>query len=273
MLPQELKADLLRLYASDIPVPPERNEAILLMARRQMVRRQRVRVLIRRMTAVAAAAAVIALAVLLTRPEHPAAHRPEMAAGPDRRTVTAPNEPNRALPIQARAPAPNEPKAASMPAGSLAAVPPHVTPGPVPATRSAVALRQADHSPATLRQADHSPATLKQAERGPQPLASLKAPDRNARVTILDAFTLARMIERSRTGIGNTNADEERTWETLRHPQGHALTPPPAGPDTASRQTNPPALSGWDFNGDGVIDQKDVDALAMAAVKLKGGAS
>lgn len=56
--------------------------------------------------------------------------------------------------------------------------------------------------------------------------------DRNGRVDILDAFTLARHVQRGdqRQGV-------------------------------------------WDVNGDGVVDKGDVDAVAMAAVSLKGGAS
>jgi len=56
--------------------------------------------------------------------------------------------------------------------------------------------------------------------------------DRNGRVDILDAFSLARQVK--------------------------------AGGQLQRVQ---------DVNGDGVIDEKDVDAVAMAAVSLKGGAS
>ncbi len=60
--------------------------------------------------------------------------------------------------------------------------------------------------------------------------------DRNGHINILDAFMLARRLdERLRTTAGRS-------------------------PD-------------WDINGDGVVDQGDVDAVAMAAVSLKGGAS
>ena len=68
-------------------------------------------------------------------------------------------------------------------------------------------------------------------------VASMMAPavagdlDRSGRVTILDAFALARQLESDR-----------------------------------------PAAAG-DFNGDGLIDRADVDAIAMAAVRLPEGAS
>jgi len=56
--------------------------------------------------------------------------------------------------------------------------------------------------------------------------------DRNGRVNILDAFSLARQVQAG----GHLNGVQ-------------------------------------DINGDGVIDDNDVDAVAMAAVSLKGGAS
>jgi hypothetical protein len=54
--------------------------------------------------------------------------------------------------------------------------------------------------------------------------------DRNGKVNILDAFTLARHIE--------------------------------------SRQ---PVNQLWDLNGDGLVDRRDVDTIAMAAVRLNKG--
>ncbi len=77
---------------------------------------------------------------------------------------------------------------------------------------------------------------LTQGPAAPQ-MASMMAPaivgdlDRSGRVTILDAFALARQLESDR-----------------------------------------PAAAG-DFNGDGLIDRADVDAIAMAAVRLPEGAS
>ena len=77
---------------------------------------------------------------------------------------------------------------------------------------------------------------LTQGPAAPQ-MASMMAPavagdlDRSGRVTILDAFSLARQLEADR-----------------------------------------PAAAG-DFNGDGLIDRADVDAIAMAAVRLPEGAS
>jgi hypothetical protein len=68
-------------------------------------------------------------------------------------------------------------------------------------------------------------------------MASMRAPavrgdlDHSGRVTILDAFALARQLDSGR--------------------------PPAAG----------------DFNGDGLIDRADVDAIAMLAVRLPEGAS
>ena len=55
--------------------------------------------------------------------------------------------------------------------------------------------------------------------------------DRNGRVDVLDAFTLARSIE---------------------------------APDGVKKE--------WDLNGDGVVDRRDVDTVALAAVSLKRGA-
>jgi len=54
--------------------------------------------------------------------------------------------------------------------------------------------------------------------------------DHNGRVDILDAFTLARQIERAN-----------------------------------------PIKSEWDMNGDGQVDQSDVDTVALAAVRLDKG--
>jgi hypothetical protein len=54
--------------------------------------------------------------------------------------------------------------------------------------------------------------------------------DRNGKVDILDAFTLARHLEADR-----------------------------------------PTDAMWDFNGDGLIDRRDVDMVALAAVRLNKG--
>ena len=68
-------------------------------------------------------------------------------------------------------------------------------------------------------------------------LASMSAPtgagdlDRSGRVTILDAFALARQLESDQLAVGG------------------------------------------DFNGDGLIDRADVDAIALAAVRLPEGTS
>ena len=59
---------------------------------------------------------------------------------------------------------------------------------------------------------------------------SLADIDRNGKVDILDAFTLARHVE--------------------------------------SKQ---PAEPAWDVNGDGLIDRRDVDSVALAAVRLNKG--
>ena len=63
------------------------------------------------------------------------------------------------------------------------------------------------------------------------PLAGVRDLDRSGRVDILDAFGLAKRIERQE----------------------------PLDPT-------------WDLNGDGMVTQADVDALAMTAVRLDGGA-
>lgn len=60
-----------------------------------------------------------------------------------------------------------------------------------------------------------------------QPAADI---DRNGKIDILDAFTLARHIESSQ-----------------------------------------PADKAWDFNGDGLIDHRDVDTVALVAVRLNKG--
>ena len=62
------------------------------------------------------------------------------------------------------------------------------------------------------------------------PLAGLADFNRDGHVNILDAFALARMLERG-------------------------------GPVDAS----------WDYNHDGVLNRADVDAIALAAVRLDGG--
>jgi hypothetical protein len=66
----------------------------------------------------------------------------------------------------------------------------------------------------------------------PTPLAGIRDIDRSGRVDILDAFALARHIER-----------------------GDRLDPR------------------WDVNGDGVVDQTDVDLVATTAVRINRGAS
>lgn len=80
--------------------------------------------------------------------------------------------------------------------------------------------------------------------------------DRNGHIDILDAFMLARHIEKKRDRFVFQEPGGDR--DEQRMPQ----------------KTNLSRFSGeWDFNGDGVVDQGDVDGVAMAAVSLKGGAS
>ncbi|HPD30137.1 MAG TPA: dockerin type I domain-containing protein [Phycisphaerae bacterium] len=86
--------------------------------------------------------------------------------------------------------------------------------------------------------------------------------DRNGRVDILDAFILARHLdERLGTTADTSGAD------ALVGPQDSAASARKASGRGEARPSD------WDVNGDGVIDQGDVDAVAMAAVSLKGGAS
>jgi len=66
--------------------------------------------------------------------------------------------------------------------------------------------------------------------------------DRNGRVDILDAFKLARHIE---------SADRSKTNLSPVSSTGQALR-----------------KQGWDINGDGVVNRKDVDLVALAAVRL-----
>lgn len=77
--------------------------------------------------------------------------------------------------------------------------------------------------------------------------------DRNGRVDILDAFILARHLE--------SRADD------LVGPEDIAAS---AKKDSGRGGARP---SHWDVNEDGVIDNGDVNAVAMTAVSLKGGAS
>jgi hypothetical protein len=83
--------------------------------------------------------------------------------------------------------------------------------------------------------------------------------DHNGRVDILDAFLLARQIK----------AGGQLGGDRLVLP---GVAPKAGSPKTDLSRFSGPVSPAWDFNGDGVIDQKDVDAVAMSAVKLKGGA-
>lgn len=66
--------------------------------------------------------------------------------------------------------------------------------------------------------------------------------DRNGRVDILDAFKLARYVE---------SADRSKTNLSPVSGTGQALQ-----------------KQGWDINGDGLVNRKDVDLVASAAVSL-----
>lgn len=90
-------------------------------------------------------------------------------------------------------------------------------------------------------------------------LAEREDIDHSGRVDILDAFALARMIENQDTRIAGQRRD-------ARGDVGRAAD---ARPNRAGI-TEIPAM--FDLNGDGAVDQGDVDAVAMAAVSLKGGA-
>lgn len=200
---KELKDDLVGLYGTDVSIPPARNEAILSMAREHMARRRRLRLILRRSLQVASAAAVMALAVLLIRPNP---------------RSNAPSAPLRI--------AQNEPKLGGLNEPELTA-----------------------------------PNELKLAET-----AHPKDIDHNGRVDILDAFVLARRIESRADALVGPKKKQDRFVFQPTDPGGQPTTA-----NGASQKTNLSRFSG-DVNGDGVIDNGDVDAVAMAAVRLKGGA-
>ncbi len=108
-----------------------------------------------------------------------------------------------------------------------------------------------------------------QGSRPVEPLAARVAPldpkdiDANGRVDILDAFVLARHLE---NGL-ESRADALATASRLVGPEDSAASAKKASGRGEARPSD------WDVNGDGVIDNGDVDAVAMAAVSLKGGAS
>jgi hypothetical protein len=113
--------------------------------------------------------------------------------------------------------------------------------------------------------------------------------DRNGHVNILDAFMLARHLdERLRTTADTSGADalvgpQELTKRgRIGEKRGQKLFLEGSGSVDSSerdeKMASDPFIAGgrspdWDFNGDGMVDQGDVDAVAMAAVSLKGGAS
>ncbi|MDM8009282.1 MAG: hypothetical protein QUV05_24335 [Phycisphaerae bacterium] len=105
--------------------------------------------------------------------------------------------------------------------------------------------------------------------------------DRNGHVNILDAFMLARHLdERLSSKADGSGADAPVGPQTTKRGQKPFLEDDGRGeyPERRPRIASEPFIAGgrspdWDFNGDGVVDQGDVDAVAMAAVRLKGGAS
>lgn len=112
--------------------------------------------------------------------------------------------------------------------------------------------------------------------------------DRNGHIDILDAFMLARRLdERLRTTADTSGADalvgpqelakrgrigEKRGQKPFLEGFGSVYSS-----ERDEKMASDPFIAGgrspdWDINGDGVVDQGDVDAVAMAAVSLKGGA-
>ncbi|NLE59604.1 MAG: hypothetical protein GX616_14680 [Planctomycetes bacterium] len=120
--------------------------------------------------------------------------------------------------------------------------------------------------------------------------------DRNGHINILDAFMLARRLdERLSSKADNSGADAlvglqeltKRGWigdkrgDKSGEKRGQKPFHEGSGSiDSSERDdkmaSDPFIAAGrspdWDFNGDGVVDQGDVDTVAMAAVSLKGGA-
>ena len=112
--------------------------------------------------------------------------------------------------------------------------------------------------------------------------------DRNGHVNILDAFMLARHLDErlsSEADISGADAlvgPQELAKRGQLEKRGQKPFGEGAGSVESSerneKMASDPFIAGgrspnWDFNGDGVVDQGDVDAVAMAAVSLKGGAS
>jgi hypothetical protein len=106
--------------------------------------------------------------------------------------------------------------------------------------------------------------------------------DRNGHVNILDAFMLARRLdERLSSEADSSGADALVGPEDLKKRGQKPFREGAGSVDSSERNekmASDPFIAGgrspdWDINGDGVVDQGDVDAVAMAAVRLKGGAS
>lgn len=112
--------------------------------------------------------------------------------------------------------------------------------------------------------------------------------DRNGHVNILDAFMLARHLDErlsSEADIRGADAlvgPQELAKRGQLEKRGQKPFGERAGSVESSerneKMASDPFMAGggspdWDINGDGVVDQGDVDAVAMAAVSLKGGAS
>ena len=106
--------------------------------------------------------------------------------------------------------------------------------------------------------------------------------DRNGRVDILDAFMLARHLEKRGQKPFTDRIDGDALTDSV---QKKASDPFMTGAENKRdrfvfqeqglpRKTDLSRFSrDWDFNGDGVVDKGDVDVVALAAVSLKGGAS
>ncbi len=116
--------------------------------------------------------------------------------------------------------------------------------------------------------------------------------DRNGHIDILDAFMLARRLDERLSSKADTSGADalvgpqglEKRGEFEKRGQKPFLENSGRGEslERDTKKASDPFIApfiavgrspDWDINGDGVVDQGDVDAVAMAAVSLKGGAS
>jgi len=104
-----------------------------------------------------------------------------------------------------------------------------------------------------------------------QPALAREDLDRNGRVDILDAFALARRIETPGISPGEPPTPCVAGFGG-REAGGTGPTTGVVGrvPDPARRSAAP--SKEYDMNGDGAVDRRDVDTIALAAVSLEGKA-